>query len=131
MKEIIPIFIVGVLLLSGIGAVAITEDEEKLYKDNNFVLSKPDPAFNRLCRRDNTATSGTEPSDCQRCYGHSCSTDDFRVWQFRICSLPPGTGGGPISPRAAGTASKAGETSPTESCNQRHWPIDSGGAPGR
>jgi len=40
MKKIIPIFIVGVLLLSGIGAVAIN-DEETLQMNNSIVLSEP------------------------------------------------------------------------------------------
>jgi len=41
MKKIIPIIVIGVLLLSGIGAVAITEVDEKISKYNNFVLSEP------------------------------------------------------------------------------------------
>ncbi len=41
MKKVIPILIIGVLLLSGIGAVAITEVDEKISKYNNFVLSEP------------------------------------------------------------------------------------------
>ncbi|MCK4415803.1 MAG: peptidase C25, partial [Thermoplasmatales archaeon] len=41
MKKIIPILVVGVLVLSGLGAVAVTEADGKLMKEDYVLLSAP------------------------------------------------------------------------------------------
>ena len=43
MKKLLPLFIVGVLILSGLGAVALTDNNQKnlVIKNESIVLTKP------------------------------------------------------------------------------------------
>lgn len=41
MKKIVPIFIVGVLVLSGLGAVAVSENEQKILAEDTILISEP------------------------------------------------------------------------------------------